>query len=42
MIAQANASALTATDKIIFTPEGSTPTIVVPGPGILPTVETTP
>jgi len=42
MIAQANASALTATDKIIFTPEGSTPTIVVPGPGIMPTVETTP
>lgn len=42
LIAQANASALTATDKIIFTPEGSTPTIVVPGPGILPTVDTTP
>ncbi|HOV47872.1 MAG TPA: SPFH domain-containing protein [Anaerolineae bacterium] len=42
LIAQANASALTATDKIIFTPEGSTPTIVVPGPGIMPTVETTP
>jgi len=42
LIAQANASALTATDKIIFTPEGSTPTIVVPGPGIMPTVDTTP
>ena len=42
LIAQANASALTATDKIIFTPEGSAPTIVVPGPGILPTVDTTP
>jgi hypothetical protein len=42
LIAQANASALTATDKIIFTPEGSTPTIVVPGPGILPTVDTAP
>ena len=38
----ANASALTEADKIIFTPEGSTPTIVVPGPGIMPTVETTP
>lgn len=42
VIAQANASALTATDKIIFTPEGATPTIVIPGPGIMPTVETTP
>lgn len=36
-----NASALQPTDKIIFTPEGTTPTIVVPGPGIMPTVETT-
>lgn len=35
-----NASALTETDKIIFTQEGTTPTIVVPGPGILPTVDT--
>jgi hypothetical protein len=35
-----NASALQAMDKVIFTPEGSTPTIVVPGAGILPTVET--
>ena len=35
-----NASALSATDKIIFTPEGSSPTIVVPGPGIMPTVDT--
>jgi hypothetical protein len=34
VIAQANASALTATDKIIFTPEGTTPTIVMPGPGM--------
>ncbi len=42
VIAQANASALTATDKIIFTPEGTTPTIVMPGPGIVPTVETSP
>jgi len=41
-IAQANASALTAIDKIIFTPEGTMPTIVMPGPGIVPTVETAP
>lgn len=39
-IAQANANALKATDKIIFTPEGTTPTIVLPGPGIVPTVNT--
>lgn len=39
-IAQANASALNANDKIIFTPEGTTPTIVIPGPGIVPTIET--
>jgi hypothetical protein len=39
---RANASALTEADKIIFTPEGTAPTIVVPGPGIMPTVETTP
>jgi regulator of protease activity HflC (stomatin/prohibitin superfamily) len=38
----ANASALKPTDKIIFTPEGTTPTIVLPGPGITPTVETSP
>lgn len=41
-IAQANAAALTAADKIIFTPEGATPTIVLPGPGIVPTVNTAP
>jgi hypothetical protein len=41
-IAQANASALKPTDKIIFTPEGTTPTIVIPGPGITPTVNTVP
>ncbi len=41
-IIQANASALQPTDKIIFTPEGTTPTIVLPGPGIVPTVDTTP
>jgi len=39
-IAQANASALNSNDKIIFTPEGATPTIVIPGPGIVPTIET--
>lgn len=39
-IAQANANALNANDKIIFTPEGTTPTIVIPGPGIVPTIET--
>jgi hypothetical protein len=38
----ANASALTAADKIIFTQEGTSPTIVVPGAGIMPTVDTTP
>lgn len=37
---QANADALQPTDKIIFTPEGTVPTLVLPGPGILPTVET--
>ena len=41
LIAQANASALNKTDKVIFTPEGVTPTLVLPGPGIVPTVETT-
>lgn len=39
-MAIANANALKATDKIIFTPEGTTPTIVLPGPGIVPTVST--
>lgn len=37
-----NASALSELDKIIFTPEGTAPTIVVPGPGIVPTVDTEP
>lgn len=36
----ANASALQSTDKIIFTPEGTVPTLVLPGPGIVPTVDT--
>lgn len=40
-IALANASALKETDKVIFTAEGMTPTLVLPGPGIVPTVETT-
>jgi hypothetical protein len=35
-----NASALQDTDKIIFTPEGTIPTLVLSGPGIVPTVET--
>jgi hypothetical protein len=38
----ANASALREIDKIIFTQEGTTPTIVVPGPGIMPVIETAP
>lgn len=37
---QANANALQPTDKVIFTPEGTIPTLVLPGPGIMPTVET--
>ncbi|MCU0486002.1 MAG: SPFH domain-containing protein [Anaerolineales bacterium] len=41
-LALANASALKETDKIIFTLEGMMPTLVLPGPGIVPTVETTP
>jgi regulator of protease activity HflC (stomatin/prohibitin superfamily) len=40
--ALANASALKATDKIIFTPAGTSPTIIVPGPGIQPTVNAGP
>lgn len=40
-VVQANANALNDTDKIIFTPEGTIPTLVLPGPGIVPTVETT-
>jgi len=41
-IAEANASALGQTDKIIFTTEGMAPTLVLPGPGIVPTIETAP
>ena len=40
--ALANASAFKQTDKIIFTPVGTTPTIIVPGPGVVPTVNTQP
>ncbi|OUC09495.1 hypothetical protein RY27_02515 [Litorilinea aerophila] len=40
MMVQANASALQPSDKIIFTPEGTIPTLVLPGPGIVPTIET--
>jgi hypothetical protein len=40
-VVEANANALKATDKIIFTPEGTVPTLVLPGPGIVPTVDTT-
>jgi hypothetical protein len=40
-VVQANAAALNETDKIIFTPEGTVPTLVLPGPGIVPTVDTT-
>jgi hypothetical protein len=38
-IALANASALKLTDKIIFTLEGMMPNLVIPGPGITPTVD---
>jgi hypothetical protein len=41
-IAEANASALGETDKIIFTTEGMAPTLVLPGQGIVPTIDTTP
>ena len=37
---RANASALRPTDKLIFTLEGMVPTLVLPGPGIVPTVDT--
>lgn len=40
LLARANASALNQTDKVIFVPEGTAPTIVLPGPGIVPTVNT--
>ncbi len=40
-IAVANASALKETDKIIFTPQGMMPQLVLAGPGVIPTVTTT-
>jgi regulator of protease activity HflC (stomatin/prohibitin superfamily) len=40
-LAQANASALRTTDKIIFTADGMVPTLVMPGPGIVPTTDVT-
>ena len=40
LMVQANASAINPTDKLIFTPEGTIPTLVLPGPGIVPTVDT--
>lgn len=39
LVAQTNASALQRTDKVIFTAEGMTPTLVLPGPGIMPTID---
>jgi uncharacterized membrane protein YqiK len=41
-IVQANAGALQNTDKLIFTPEGTIPNLVIPGPGIVPTVNAAP
>lgn len=39
LIAQANASALSKSDKLVFTPAGMTPTLVMPGAGIVPTYQ---
>lgn len=41
-IMRTNAEALNATDKVIFTPEGTIPNLVLSGPGIMPTVNTSP
>ncbi len=38
-IAQENAKALANTQKLLITPEGTTPTLVIPGEEILPVVE---
>lgn len=38
----ANADALQNTDKLIFVPEGTVPNLVIPGPGIVPTVDAAP
>lgn len=40
-IVQANANALAPTDKIFFLPEGTIPNLVIPGPGVVPTVDST-
>jgi len=40
-LALANASALQPTDKIIFTPTGMVPNLVLAGPSVIPTVDTT-
>lgn len=42
LLARTNASALNPTDKVIFTPEGTVPNLVLSGPGIMPTVDTAP
>ncbi len=42
LMAKANASALNESDKLIFTAEGTAPSIVIPGPGIMPTIDSTP
>jgi hypothetical protein len=39
-IALANASALKATDKVIFTPIGTVPNLVFAGPSVVPTITT--
>lgn len=38
-IAQANANALAEANTIIFTPAGTVPTIIMPGPGITPVID---
>ena len=40
-VVQANASAIRPTDKLIFTPEGTVPNLVIPAPGIVPTIDAT-
>lgn len=41
-IMRTNADALNSTDKIIFTPEGTVPNMILSGPGIMPTVDAAP
>ena len=40
-IVRANADAIQPTDKLIFTPEGTVPNLVIPAPGVVPTIDTT-